>query len=116
MGADDPVNKSISDAILDLHVVNSSTEVNGERSEQEWIQGTYEVMKNWFSMYTKWSESWIALRYAFWIECSIRMGVPSDHGPAERQICSSQVPVKPISVSSPGLNSEGGRRNGMVLE
>lgn len=37
----------------------------------------------------------IPLRYAFWMECSTLSGVPSDHGPADRQICSSQVPVNP---------------------
>lgn len=55
-------------------------------------------------------------KYAFWMECSIRSGVPMDQGPAERQICSSHVPVRPISASSPGLNSGGGSKNGMVRE
>jgi len=91
----------------------------------------YEEIKNWFSMYTKCFDSSIAARgqnrclwthseglpamYAFWMECSIRFGVPSDHGPAERQICISQVPVRPKASNSPGLNSGGGNKNGMSL-
>lgn len=91
----------------------------------------YEEIKNWFSMYTKCSESLIAasnqdrrLRihqeslpamYASWMECSVRFGVPRDHGPAERQICISQVPVRPMVSSSPGLNSAGGNKNGINL-
>jgi hypothetical protein len=54
------------------------------------------------------------LRYAFCIEFSILPGVPSDHGPAERHICNSQVPVNPNCVSSPGLNSGGGNKKGMT--
>ena len=53
--------------------------------------------------------------YAFWMECSTRSGVPSDHGPAERQTCISQVPRRPMASSSPGLNSGGGSKNGMSL-
>lgn len=53
--------------------------------------------------------------YAFWMECSVRFDVPSDHGPAERQICISQVPVRPKFSNSPGLNSGGGIRNGISL-
>ena len=56
------------------------------------------------------------LRYAFCIECSMRSGVPNDHGPADLQICSSHVPVRPISANSPGLNSGGGSKKGMARE
>lgn len=46
----------------------------------------------------------------------MRSTVPSDHGPAERHICISQVPVKPSSVSSAGLNSGGGMIKGIFRE
>ncbi len=50
------------------------------------------------------------------MECSMRSGVPIDHGPADLQICNSHVPVRPISDNSPGLNSGGGSKNGMARE
>ena len=56
----------------------------------------------------------LPLRYAFWMDCSIRSGVPIDHGPAERQIWSSHVPVRPMCASSPGLNSGGGNKKGIA--
>lgn len=106
-------------------------QVGSKRCSQLYDAHTYEEIKNWFSMYTKCSDLSIAasgqvryLRmhqeglpamYASWIECSVRFGVPSDHGPAERQICISQVPVRPMTSNSPGLNSGGGNKKGISL-
>lgn len=59
--------------------------------------------------------SYIPFRYAFWIESSTWLIVPSDQGPDERSICTSQVPVIFASVNSLALNSGGGNRKGMRL-
>ena len=55
----------------------------------------------------------IPFKYAFWIENSILSGVPRDHTPADRHICTSHVPVRPSCESSPDLNSGGGSRKGI---
>ena len=134
MGANDTGYKCITDSIFNYSIINSrpvTRDFTSAKGEQEY-PNTHEVIKNWFSMYTKWSDIWIAtgarlvstqrfmdqsnipFKYAFWIELSTLVEVPMDHGPHDRQICISQVPVSPCSSSSWGLKSGGGNRNGIV--
>src|SRR5258708_592644 len=90
------------------------------RSDEELVLNVDEVFRHLDGYPRQYSqrrfEGAVPLRKAFWIECSTRAAVPSDHGPVERHICISQVPVKPRYVSSAGLNSGGGMMKGIFRE
>ena len=66
MGTNDTVYEGIANPVLDFHLVHDRTmDVISMRVAQRRRHNTHEVMKNWFSMYTKCSDIWIAFRYAF---------------------------------------------------
>ena len=63
MGANDPMYDSVADPVLNLDLVHDrpSHASVPRPTVPEGYEATYEVMKNWFSMYTKCSDSWIAM-------------------------------------------------------
>src|SRR5271156_135971 len=74
-----------------------------------------EVMKNWFSIYTKCSDCSMTLIYAFCIDCSVSWR-PSDQAPADRTSWNSHVPLRLRFSNSAGVNSGGGRSIGVGFE
>lgn len=91
MGLDDSVDKGITNLILDDDAVDNGTgdeelvlevdEVLAESRRGRVVKDRADMServrdKKWDKTST--DLSWIALRYAFWIECSTRFAVPMD--------------------------------------